>query len=600
MPRLLASPAFRETRRRAAASVLSAAVAAVALAGVGCDDRDADTAKVLADVERASNYRLATNLRSSDDASDYGKIAEDAAAVSDASPGAAAIANEMAGDALLERASILIASEGGLLSLQAEALQTASNMVRLANQIQTGNVNAQASRSAMSGFESVAADLRQNINALRTGQSWTVSTGEDSEISLPTVEQSQAQIEQLTAQIEQQKQTINDLNNRRDDAMATAGDQENEAANGSGESARNAARAVADAQTEAANIAAELAKAEAQLRRLEEQLAVEQARVEALEASATALEGQAQQIDDGVTSPDGLRTGIEELESTLSTLVRGTGAEGQPPSMAQLNDRLNQVLSEASDIRSQVVDATRAAETAFGNAARLAGEAANNSGSDPISRASSTAFRSRQAVDNLALASAKRQRAVAAMGEATVQAALLRLEATVQSAGDAIGSGDIDIGNPGSEFQRAVGEAAAALLDAEETAEAVTGTANGLDRAAAVERALIYSGMMTLRELVDATAEANPTAAEAGLDLPSMDELEGRLAEIKSSAESSNLDLPIIPRLNDLDPAAPADDAADEGEEEMDGDAAPDEATDGEDAADAAEEAMDDGTAEDE
>lgn len=570
MPRPLALPfsvssPFASTRsrhelpRRIGSRLAAAVLVGVIAAAAGCEEADPVTAEAMRDLNQALAFRAA-----GDPERQYQQIATEVAATQGISPTAGAISNDLAGDASLEAAVIYMVGDedtSGLIAQQASSIALAERMNRLANTVAIAAARVDARQEAQSGFETVVASLRQTANTIRSGQAWNVN-GEQGEVTLPTIEQTQAAIAQLQQQIEAQQQQINTLEQTRRQTLAQASEREQEVQMTTGQAAIDAARAVADLRTQAAGTTVEMTQAEAELRRLQEDLEREQALLAALEESATVLEEQARTINEGLTRAGGLQTTIEALRQSLTGVLQGAPTEGgQPPSMRQLNEQLSAARTAAEALRGQTLDAISNAEQAYAQAqqqAQTVSQEARNR-QNLIGRTVSGAYGEAATQAELSLASAQRQRALVHLGHAIAESALLRLQATASGNGEAVG--DLQLGDVQAAYRQAVSDAAAALSDADATIEGVVAGARGAtQRAALTEQALTISAMLALQELINTTGTIAPAVAEPGVELPATEALNQRATQLLQDAQSANVSLPPIPGFpQTTTPTTPAD-----------------------------------------
>lgn len=580
MPRPLAPsslfvlPILRAAQRRSLRAACVMVTAALVAGLAGCDEANPEAA------EASRNLREAIAFRDAGDPQ-YEKLASDIASVQNASDATIATANAIAGDASMAASDQLLSvgsdpedpEARGLVRRQSEVIVLADRMRRMAGVVVLSSLLSEGQAQARDGLLAVVESLRAKAQQVRGNQAWAPEGVDAATISVPGVEQVEAQVAQIQSAIEQKKQQLADLESARRDLLTRASQREEEGDLASGQESIDAAREVADLRNDAAVQTSDLDNGSRELRRLEDDLQLQQALLAALEQSATALEEQARIIAESVSGEGGLQSQLDALTQRINSMVSGQSAEASDiQSLSQLQADLNASLGEVSAMRDQVIAALQKADASYGAAAAKAGTASTAGRSDggKFGQTLSTLFTSTQRSLEIAQASARRRMAEVHLSDAVMQSALMRLmEAGTTSDGGSVQALPADLagGDAQAAYEAAVRSAASSLADAELKLAELTDTAPGdLRIAVLTERAVVTTAMHSLRSIIEATGEVS------GVTLDSEAALQERAAAILSSAESSNIRLPIMPMFSalagvtppPLDDDAPAGEPGDE------------------------------------
>ena len=591
----LPSTRAHQSRQLARPSLARAAALAtaglLAVAAAGCSDRDP------AETEARARLAAAVGNRSAQ-GTDYGAEAQQVAATSDASDATKAVAQDLVGDAaLVEANNLLLTGEPdsesgepqGLLVQQGRVVVAAARMDRLANVIVLGGALGQAQRGSQQSLAEVVTELREQAAQIRTGETWAPRNeqGEPMEsVSVPGANAVAEQAADLEAQIEAKTEEIANLENTRRDALRQANDRELEGDNLTGDESIAAAREVADFRNDAATTTVEIAEAQRQLARLQEQLAGRQALAAALEEAAANLDGQAEQLDEFVSgSGEGsLNASLAQLRQAMQRLVEGDSSNPDAEALALVATDLNNAAGEAARLRDDALAAAGDAQAAFAAAEQLAGSVGSQTrGTGGPFASLGTSYGNYAKQLKLAGGDAHRLEAEVYLSDAVMQSALLRLADTIERARGQGGGTlpdlpDVDIEGAAAQYARSVSGAAEALQEADGVLDTVAQSAGNnaeLQRAALTQRAIVVSGMMGLRNLVDSTGQLNTPGAEVSAGVPDAGALGQTATQIRAAAEPLGR-LPYMPFFAAMsggdDPAPPAEpEATPEGEGENTG-----------------------------
>lgn len=512
---------------------LRAACAATLVAGgligglaAGCDRADPNTEEALANLREATTYRTA-NV----EAERYTSAAA-AASDSEGSDAVQAVVAEFNGDIAMQQAEELMGrraseeQEGGLIITQSDALREAFGLSQVANTVALAQTFIESERQ--NNPQPTLELIDEKIERVQAGEGW--SPAESVEEQLMTIAQVDEQIEALEAEVQSLQETAATLEQQQSEALSQASELDAEVGMQEPDQAEQTDQQIRELRDEAADLAAQATLNDAEIERLETQIRELEALRAVLVSTVEALEAQSQTLTESWTE---VSAQIEDLEARMRQIYAGPA-----PSVNAAGEALAEILERLSSQEEEALSLLDRAVTEFGNARSKATQAVGNR-----RQAWDEAFR--QAIDQrrhaLQLAIAKRRQASVHVGSAAVHLAVLRAQRTLEAGG-------LDLppslgGDPGQAFADALQQAAEALTEAQDDAEAAAAAQGPAGRAAILQQALVLTDMITLHHLA-ADAEM-----DASLDLPPEQELYEQLRQVVSAGQEAGVRFPRLPAL---------------------------------------------------